>query len=42
MTGKVPIVLLGSIASTALWSLFGAALSALIRNMVAAVTFAFV
>jgi ABC-2 type transport system permease protein len=42
VTGNTPVVLLGSVASTALWSLFGAALGALIRNMVAAITFAFV
>jgi ABC-2 type transport system permease protein len=41
-TGNTAVVLLGSVFSTALWSLFGAALGALIRNMVAAITFAFV
>ncbi|MET0237637.1 MAG: ABC transporter permease subunit [Kibdelosporangium sp.] len=41
-TGNTPVVLLGSIASTVLWSLFGAALGALVRNMVAAISFAFV
>nr|WP_042191740.1 ABC transporter permease subunit [Kibdelosporangium sp. MJ126-NF4]CEL20259.1 Putative ABC transport system membrane protein [Kibdelosporangium sp. MJ126-NF4]CTQ97485.1 Putative ABC transport system membrane protein [Kibdelosporangium sp. MJ126-NF4] len=40
-TANVPLVLLGSVVSTALWCLFGAALGALIRNMVAAITVAF-
>jgi ABC-2 type transport system permease protein len=41
-TPDLPVVLLGSVLSTVLWSVFGAALGALIRNLVAAVTFAFV
>jgi ABC-type transport system involved in multi-copper enzyme maturation permease subunit len=42
VTGNTVFVLLGSVVSTVLWALFGAALGALIRNMVAAITFAFV
>ncbi|CAM3896494.1 ABC transporter permease subunit [Kibdelosporangium persicum] len=41
-TPDVPFVLLGSVVSTVLWCLFGAALGALVRNMVAAITAAFV
>jgi ABC-type transport system involved in multi-copper enzyme maturation permease subunit len=41
-TGNLTVVLLGSVVSTALWCLLGAAIGALIRNMVAAITFAFV
>jgi ABC-2 type transport system permease protein len=41
-TQDVPWVLLGSIVSVALWCLLGAAVGALIRNMVAAITVAFV
>jgi ABC-type transport system involved in multi-copper enzyme maturation permease subunit len=41
-TADVPGVLLGSILSTALWSVFGAALGLLVRNQVAAITAAFV
>ncbi|SMC58715.1 ABC transporter permease subunit [Kibdelosporangium aridum] len=41
-TPDVPGVLLGSIVSVALWCLLGAAVGALIRNMVAAITIAFV
>jgi ABC-2 type transport system permease protein len=41
-TGGVPGVLLGSVASTMLWTVFGGALAALVRNQVAAVVVAFV
>ncbi|RSM86587.1 hypothetical protein DMH04_13145 [Kibdelosporangium aridum] len=41
-TPDVPWVVLGSVVSTALWCLLGAGLGALIRNMVAAITIAFV
>lgn len=41
-TSDVPLVLLGSVASTSLWCLFGAAVGALVRNMVAAIIVAFV
>ncbi|MEW9531943.1 hypothetical protein [Microbispora sp. NPDC049125] len=37
----IPFVLAGSVLSTALWGVFGAALGALIRNQVAAITVAF-
>lgn len=40
-TANLPVVLLGSVVSTALWCLLGAAIGALVRNMVAAITFAF-
>jgi hypothetical protein len=38
----VPVALLGSVASTALWCVFGAALGTLVRNQTAAVVAAFV
>jgi ABC-2 type transport system permease protein len=41
-TAGVPGVLLGSVLSTALWGVFGAALGLLVRNQVAATTAAFV
>ncbi|ALG08828.1 ABC transporter permease subunit [Kibdelosporangium phytohabitans] len=41
-TPDIPAVLLGSVLSTGLWCLFGAGAGALIRNMVAAITVAFV
>ncbi|WP_143230670.1 ABC transporter permease subunit [Actinosynnema sp. ALI-1.44] len=41
-TANVPAVVLGSVLSTGLWCLFGAGVGALIRNMVAAITVAFV
>jgi ABC-2 type transport system permease protein len=41
-TPALPLVLLGSVLSTALWAVFGASLGALIRNQVAATTVAFV
>jgi hypothetical protein len=41
-TADVPAVLLGSILSTALWCVFGAALGLLVRNQIAANTAAFV
>jgi ABC-2 type transport system permease protein len=41
-TGNLPMVLVGSVVSTTLWCLLGAAIGALIRNMVAAITIAFV
>jgi hypothetical protein len=41
-TQDVPLVLLGSVASTALWTVLGGALGALVRNQVAAVAAAFV
>lgn len=40
--GDVPGALLGSVASTALWAVFGGALAALVRNQTAAVVVAFV
>jgi ABC-2 type transport system permease protein len=41
-TPGVPLALLGSVASTTLWALFGGALGALVRNQLAAVVVAFV
>ena len=41
-TAGVPLALLGSVASTALWTVFGGALGALVRNQTAAVVVAFV
>jgi ABC-2 type transport system permease protein len=41
-TSDIPLVLIGSVLSTVLWCVFGTALGALIRNLVAAVTFAFI
>lgn len=38
----VPVALLGSVASTALWCVFGAALGTLVRNQTAAIVAAFV
>jgi ABC-2 type transport system permease protein len=38
----VPLALLGSVASTALWCVFGAALGTLVRNQTAAIVTAFV
>lgn len=40
--GGVPLALLGSVLSTALWTVFGGALGALLRNQTAAVAAAFV
>lgn len=41
-TGGVPLALLGSVLSTALWAVFGGALGALLRNQTAAAVVAFV
>jgi ABC-2 type transport system permease protein len=41
-TSGVPLALLGSVLSTALWTMFGGALGALVRNQTATVVAAFV
>lgn len=41
-TGGVPLALLGSVVSTALWTVFGGALGALVRHQLATVVAAFV
>jgi ABC-2 type transport system permease protein len=41
-TAGVPLALLGSVASTVLWTVFGGALGALVRNQTATVVVAFV